>query len=110
MKTTRRYVLVSLGATALAMLFACQKYVDYVPLVAVDDRTQWRYQARPELLSDEHVAAMIALLEEYGKRYRMHDGRLQIAEDLAEDRNLLSNLTAKAIAAQEANSGKEGGD
>lgn len=106
----RRYILLSLCAGVPAMLFGCQKYVDYVPLVAVDNHTEWRYETHPELLNDAHVKAMIVVLDTYGKRYRMHEGRLQITDELAEDHDLLSNLTAKAIAAQDAPSGRDGGD
>lgn len=102
---SKRHILVMLSAGALTMLSGCHKYVDYVPLVAVDVQTEWRFEARPELLSDTHVAAMIKQLEKYGKRYRVQGGRLQIAEDLAEDRDLLANLTQKALAEQESVSG-----
>ncbi len=102
---SKRHIAVILVAGALAMLFGCHKYVDYVPLVAVDDHTEWRFEARPDLLTDAHVAAMIKQLEKYGKRYRVQDGRLQIGEDLAEDQDLLANLTEKAVAEQKSSSG-----
>jgi len=105
MRIRTQCVLLVLGAAALAVLCGCQRYVDYVPLVAVDDGTEWRFEPRPELLSDAHVAAMIEQLVRYNMPYRMRDGRLQIGADLAKDQDLVRNLVAKAIAEQEARSG-----
>lgn len=112
MKLRKRYIFITLGVAMLAMLLWRQRYVDYVPVIPVQSQSQtgWLYVKRPDLLTDAHVAAMINQLEKYHKRYRMHDGRLQIGCELAADKDLLANFTWKAWGEQQRNAENRAGN
>jgi len=102
---TQRAVL-GLALGIMVLLSGCSRYVDYVPLTCVDEYVQWRYEPRPDLLTDRHVQAMKKILTSYGMKYCFEQGRLQITKELAEDQELLWNLTEKAFGLQDSRNGQ----
>ena len=82
--------------TSLIFTCSCMGYVEYVPIVLIVEHGDHILREEPSLITPEHIKAMKIILERYGEKYNMKDGKLYIKQSLQNDRDLLQNYTFKA--------------
>jgi hypothetical protein len=87
-----------IALTCSIMLSGCSAYTEYVPIELVVERGEHRLVENPALRTPAHIEAMKRILDGYGKPYKIRNDRLYIKASLQEDRDLLQNFTAKALA------------
>lgn len=83
---------------ASAVFLYRNSYVPYVPRVRLSyDDPDHKFVDDPSLLTPDHIQKMVQNFGEGSKLYKLEDGELLIRRHLANDKDLLRNLTKKAL-------------
>jgi hypothetical protein len=82
---------------AVALTVFARVDVPYVPIVAGESNGALEWIERRDLNSDKHQACAQEVLTDMGILFRLHEGRVYIKRGTASSRELMWNVTTKAI-------------
>lgn len=96
METTRFGFLILIS---LCSIVGCDRREVYVPVLREEKGGEVQFVKHPELFTSAHSMYIQELLNEYDYRYEIDKNKnILIPRSLANDVDLLSNLTEKAVA------------
>jgi len=82
---------------SVVLYVTCFRYIEYVPILRNNDPNH-TFIVSPDICDENHQKAVMQILEKYDENYQIKNNKLLIRKSLANDLDLLSNYTKKAIA------------